>query len=132
QLASVRGPDVGPVNQLILSREANEFCRGQAVNALGLLAAPQELPHQEVSDYFGWMAREGLEREASFVWDELACTCVDIEALSVFPELRRAYEANIIFRDVIGSEELDEAEAGPRGSRLAKFRDEHPPIIDVV
>src|ERR1051325_9950962 len=40
-LASVCGGDLAPIKRLILNREANEFCRGQGVEALALLAARQ-------------------------------------------------------------------------------------------
>jgi len=131
-LASVCGGDLGPIKALILNRDANEFCRGQAVMALAVLAAWQELPHQQVTDYFTWLAREGLEREHSHAWDELAATSADLEALGAFAELRRAYEADLIDPGYIGLEDLDAVEEGPRGHTLADFRERHPRITDVA
>jgi hypothetical protein len=131
-LASVCGGDLEPIKQLILNREADEFCRAAAIESLALLAAREEVPQQIVSDYFLWLAREGLEREPSFVWDGLANSCADIEALEVFPELRRAYEEGLVEPGVMQPEELDQVEAGPRGQWLARFREQHPPIGDVA
>ena len=131
-LALVCGGDLQPIKTLILNREANEYCRGQAVIALALLAAWREVPHQEVTDYFVWLAREGLEREHCHVWDNLAATSADIEALGVFSELRRAYEDGLINPGSMSEEELDEVENRPRGTGLATFRERHPAAIDVL
>lgn len=130
-LASVCGGDLGPIKALILNREANEYCRGAAVGALAVLAAWRELSHKDVTEYFLWLAHEGLEREHSQVWNDLAATCADIEALPVFPELRRAYDEGLIETGFMGREELDEVETSPRGSWLAQYRDQHAPITDV-
>jgi hypothetical protein len=131
-LASVCAGNLEPIKSLILNRAANEYCRGQAVEALALLVAWQEFSHQEATDYFTWLAREGLEREHSHVWDNLAAACADIEALGAFGELRRAYDEGLIHPGFMGPDELDAVENGPRGSSLARFREHNPPLTDVV
>ena len=65
--------------------------------------------------YFLWLAREGIERDFNYVWDNLASSPVDIEALQVFPELRRAYHEGLIEPGFMAPSILDEVEAGPRG-----------------
>jgi hypothetical protein len=67
-LAAVCDGDLVPITQLVLNRDADEFSRGVAVAALALLAVWGEVPHATIVDYFGWLAREGLEREPSYVW----------------------------------------------------------------
>jgi len=131
-LASTCGGDLEPIKGLILNREANAYCRGQAVEALALLAAWGEVPYESVVDYFLWLAREGLEREGSNAWNSLAANCADIEALAVFPDLRRAYEQGLIEPLFMQPSELDEVEAAPRGKEVARFRERHPPITDVA
>ena len=131
-LASVCDGDLEPIKQLILNRAADEFCRGVAVDALAVLAAWGERTMEEVTDYFGWLAREGLERESSHVWDDLACVCADLEAIPVFAELRRAFDEELIDPGCIGREELDEVEAEPRGQQIARFRQSHGPFTDVA
>lgn len=130
-LAMVCCGNLEPIKALILNREANEYCRGAAVESLARLAAWDELPREQVVNYFRWLASEGLEREHSFVWDDLACACADIEALPVFPELRRAFDEGLIFEGTIGRSELDEVEAAP-GATLKRYKEHHPPITDVT
>jgi hypothetical protein len=48
----------------------------------------------------------------------LATESADIEALAVFPELRRAYDEELIDPQTVGRSELDDVEASPRGERL--------------
>ena len=131
-LAAVSDGDLEPIKRLVLNRDADEFSRGVAVAALALLAVWAEVPRDTILDYFAWLAREGLERQTGYVWGALAAESADIEALAVFPDLRRAYDEGFIDPQVIGRSELDEVEASPRGEHLERMKDRHPPIDDVA
>jgi hypothetical protein len=131
-LAGVCDGDLEPIKRLVLDRDADEFSRGVAVAALALLAVWAEVPRDAIVDYFAWLAREGLERESSYVWSALATESADIEALVVFPELHRAYDEGLIDPQTIGRSELDDVEASPRGGLLERMKDRYPPIDDVA
>jgi hypothetical protein len=131
-LAGVCDGNLGPIQALVLDREAGEYGRSAGVTALALLAAWAELPRAAVMDWLLWLARQGLEREPSAVWDGLAAESADIEALELFPELRRAYGDGLIDPMSVGASELDEVEAMPRGEMVRKTRERHPPIDDVL
>ena len=131
-LAAVCDGDLEPIKALVVNRSANEYCRGAAVNALALLAAWAEVPRESVVACFLWLAHDGLEREPSQVWNSLAADCADIEALPVFPELRRAYGEGLIERHYMDPLELDRVEAAPRGRLLERTRERRPPIHDVA
>lgn len=131
-LAAVCDGDLEPIKRLVLKRDADEFSRGVAVAALALLAVWAEVPRDRILNYFGWLASEGLEREPSYVWSALATESADIEALIVFPELRRAYDEELIDPQTVGRSELDDVEASPRGDFLERMRDRYPPIDDVA
>ena len=131
-LAAVFDGNLEPIKGLILNREANEYGRGQAVEAMALLAVWAEVPRAVVEEHFLWLAREGLERAFSHVWNDLAASCADLEALRVFPELRRAYADGLIEHGFMSLDELAIVEAGPRGTWLERQREWHPPISDVA
>ncbi len=131
-LASVCDGNLEPIKQLALNRGANEYCRGQALEALALLVNWAEVPRDPIEEYFLWLAQEGLEREFSQVLNNLCSSCLDIEALRVFPELRRAYAEGLIETGFISLKNLSKVEAGPRGKRVAQQREWHPPITDVA
>jgi Protein of unknown function (DUF1186)/SEC-C motif len=130
-VAAVCDGDLEPLQRLVLNRDADEFSRGVAVAALALLSVWGEVPRETILDYFAWLAREGLERQTSYVWSALATESADIEALVVFPDLRRAFDEGFIDPRTIGRSELDDVEASPRGDLLERMKDRHPPIDDV-
>jgi hypothetical protein len=131
-LAAVCDGDLEPIKALILDRQVDEFGRSAGVTALALLAAWAEVPRESIVEWFLWLAEEGLEREPGQVWNNLAGSSADIEALPLFPELRLAYAEGLIAPEFMHLSELDDVEAAPRGSVLEDFRDEHFPIVDVV
>ena len=131
-LAAVYDGDLEPIKRLVLDRGADEFSRGVAVAALALLSVWGEVARDTVLEYFAWLAREGLERQASYVWSALAAESADIEALAVFPELRRAYDEGLIDPQTIGRSELDDVERAPRGAFLERMKDRYLPIDDVA
>jgi Protein of unknown function (DUF1186)/SEC-C motif len=131
-LAAVCDGNLEPIRALVLNRQADEWGRSAGVGALMLLAAWAEVPRAPVIDWFLWLAHEGLEREPSAVWDNLAADCADIEALEVFQELRRAYDEELIHPQFMSRSELDAAEAMPHGERVRQTRERHSPIDDVA
>jgi uncharacterized protein DUF1186 len=131
-LAAVCDGDLEPIKALVVDRRANEYGRSAGVTALALLAAWAEVPHESIVTTFLWLARGGLEREPSQVWNSLAADSADIEALVLCPELRSAYADGLIERQFMHPSELDEVEAAPRGRGLEDTRDRHPPIDDLV
>ena len=131
-LAAVCDGDLQPIQSLINNRDADEWCRGGGVHALALLAAWAEVPREPIVSYFSWLAREGLEREPVEVWNALANACADIEAIDVFPDLRRAYHEGLADPMSMQPSELDDVERSPRGALLDETRSRYPPIDDVV
>ncbi|MEQ1908151.1 MAG: DUF1186 domain-containing protein [Vicinamibacterales bacterium] len=131
-LASVCDGDLAPIKALILNRDANEYGRGAGVGALALLAAWAEVPRDTIVEHFQWLATEGLEREPGQAWDSLVAACADIEALSVFPELRRAYSDGLADPMSVSPQELDAIESAPAGRELEVMRSRWPPIDDVA
>jgi hypothetical protein len=66
------------------------------------------------------------------VWDCLAADSADLEALELFPELRRAFGEGLIDPNYIGESELDDVEGMPRGVVARQTRERQPPIDDVA
>jgi hypothetical protein len=131
-LAAVCDGDLTPIKSLILNRDADQYGRAAGVSALALLAAWAEIPRAPVVRYFLWLAEEGLEREPSQVWNSLVAESADIEALAVFPALRRAYDDGLADPQYTEPEELVRVESGPSGRTVEALRERHPPIDDVA
>jgi hypothetical protein len=131
-LAAVCDGNLEPIKALALNRSANEFGRGAGITALTLLAAWAETPREPIVAYLQSLAEEGLEREPSQAWNSLASGSADIEALEVFPALRRAYGDHLVEPEFMDPRELDEVEEAPRGRMIEETRERHAPIDDVV
>jgi hypothetical protein len=131
-LASVCRADVDGIKALIANREASPINRGQGIKALAVLAAWNEQSRQEVEGYYLHLAKEGLERVAGPIWYDLVASCAALEAFSVFPELRRAYEQGLIDTNALPVEELQKVEQAPRGAIFQRFVEQHRPITDIV
>lgn len=131
-LAAVCDGDLEPIKRLVLDAEAHDFSRGVAIAALALLAVWAEVQRATIVDYFVWLARDGLERHPGYAWGALAAESADIEALEVFPELRRAYDEGLIDPQVVGRSELDEVERSPRGALIEQMKVRQAPIDDVA
>jgi hypothetical protein len=131
-LASVCDGTLEPILALAVDREANEYARCAAIVALSLLGAWAEVPGETIVEHLAWLAREGLPRTPDAVWETLAGQCVDIEAIPVFGDLRRAIDEGLIDARSMTPEALDEAEATPPGTFLADTRERWPPVRDVA
>lgn len=131
-LASVCGTDVEPIKLLVQNREAHSLCRGQALRALCVLTTWGDRTREEVEAYLLFLAREGLEREKNLLWHDLADASVQLEFLSVFPELKRALQDELIEPSFMKAADLDEVERLPRGTLVKQFAERHPPITDVA
>lgn len=127
-LAAVCDGDLTPIKRLILNRDADQYGWGAGVSALAFLAAWAETPREPVVEYFLWLAEEGLEREPNQVWDSLVAESADIEALVVFPALRRAYSDGPADPQSIAPEELANVESAPRGTERRRKSAEMSPV----
>jgi Protein of unknown function (DUF1186)/SEC-C motif len=130
-LAAVCDGDLEPIQALVLDRGADGASRAAGITALSLLAAWAEVPREPIVDWFLWLAQEGLEREPGQVWNGLAGASADMEALPLFPDLRRAFAEGLIETVFMHVKELDEIEAAPRGSVLEDYKERQYPIDNV-
>lgn len=131
-LASVCDGDLEPIKAMIENRACNEWARSAGIDVLAILVAWQEVPRQTVIEYLGFLAHGGLARVASEPWGALACTCVDLEADDLLPEIKRAFDEELIDPFLISEDEIDPERLEQPGERLAYFAGVHPPITDVA
>jgi hypothetical protein len=131
-LAGVFDGDLEPIKRLILNQAADEFGRSAGIGALAVLMAWAEVPRHIVVDYFGFLLREGLEGDDTHVLSSLCWSILDIEAVELIPDVRRAFDAELIDEQFISRKEVDEAEGAPPGARLEEFRERWPLIDDVA
>ena len=131
-LASVCGGDRPEIRALVENREANEFCRSVALESFAVLAAWGELPRATVIGYLRELISGKLEREHSFVWDEIACLIADLDAGELVPLIRQPYEDGLVDPSTIGWDEIENRDSHTARPPFEEFQHRHPPITDVA
>ena len=71
-ISSVYNGDITKVKEIIENPEIYEFSRVAAFNSLIALIANNKLNIEQLHDYFKYLFDGGLEKERSFLWDQLA------------------------------------------------------------
>jgi hypothetical protein len=129
-LASVCGGDRPEIRALVENRDANEYCRAKALQALAVLVAWGEMPREALVAYLGELIVEKLDRGPSHVWGAVACLVAEL-GLEQFRDLLRAPCADEwVDPFVIDWEEIEQCSAG--GAAFEEYRRRHPPITDVA
>ena len=131
-LASVCGGDRPEIRALVENREADEFCRGQALDSLAILVAWGELPRETVFTYLRELIADKLERETSYVWSAVASLIVDLDAGELVPLIRQPYDDEWVDPFSIGWDEIENRISHTERTVFAEFQHGHPPITDVA
>ncbi|MEA3208108.1 MAG: hypothetical protein QOE70_1165 [Chthoniobacter sp.] len=131
-LASVCGGDRPEIRALIENGDANEYCRGQALESLAVLSAWGELPREIVVAYLRELIVEKLERKPSHVWSTVACLIADLDAEELVPLIRQPYDDEWVDPLVISWEEIENRTGPSGGPPFEHFTECHPPITDVA
>lgn len=131
-LASVCGGDRPEIRALVENREADEYCRGQALESLAILAAWGELPRATVIAYLRELIVEKLEREPTYVWCTVAHLIVDLDAGELVPLIRQPYDDGLVDPFSIGWDEIENRVSHTERPPFEEFQHRHPPITDVA
>jgi hypothetical protein len=131
-LASVCGGDRPEIRALVENRDADEYCRATALDSLAVLAAWGELPRATVIGYLRELISGKLEREHSFVWNEIACLIADLDAGELVPLIREPYEDGLVDSAVIAWDEIENRISHTGRAPFEEFQHRHPPITDVA
>ncbi len=131
-LASVCGGDRPEIRALVENRDANEYCRSVALDSLAVLAAWGELPRATVIGYMRELITGKLEREHSFVWDEIACLIADLDAEELVPLIRQPFDDGLVDPGTIGWDDIENRTSHTERPPFEEFQHSHPPITDVA
>ncbi len=131
-LASVCGGDRPEIRALVENRDANEYLRSTALDSLAVLYAWGELPRETIIGYLRELITDKLEREHSFVWNEIACLIADLEAAEVVPILREPYEKGLVDSSVIGWSAIEKPVSYTERPPFEEFQHRHPPVTDIA
>ena len=95
-LASVCGDNIEPIKAIIESPAIEQFIRSACLNALVVLYIEGRLARECIVEYFLALYRGKLETEYSAVWDSLICESCNIYPEEFMPEIKQAFDRNLI------------------------------------
>ena len=109
------------IRSLVENDKADEFVRCAALKTLLTQMVLREITRDEVVAYYQSLFREGLERKASPVWDDLVWYSTDIYPAEVIEDIRLAYKDGLIDTTWISLDEVEETLESDKESVLNKL-----------
>jgi hypothetical protein len=131
-LASVYDGDPEPIKRLVEGDEIYEYVRGSAVGTFVVLAHTEQMPRQEVVDYFQSLFRGKLRHEFEQAWNELACAVADLPAPELLDDLRKAYEEGLVDPGYASFEQLERDAAVAFEDKAPWEREKSILVSDVI
>jgi len=129
-LASVCCGDVSLIKQLAENEAADEYVRGAALDSLVCLVAAGQASREDVLAYYKSLFESGLSKEPSYFWDGLVSSSTDLYPEEVYPQIKRAFEEDLIDESFIDLNYIDEQLALGREEVLARLRDDRHRLIE--
>ena len=132
-LATVFDDDMASIQSIVENEAGNEWVRGAAVHALGILVRWGIAKRTDVIDYFGELFRGRLERKSTHVWNDLAMECADLHAATLAGDLRGAFDEGLIDPGFIRLADIEDALERGEGEDDMRFgQQDEGPIDDAI
>lgn len=129
-LASVCRGDVSLVKQLAENEEADEYVRNAALESLVCLVAAGQMAREDVLAYYKSLFESDLSKQPSHFWDGLVSCCTDLYPEEIYPQIKQAFEADLIDEWVIDLDFVDEQLALGREEVLSRLQDDRYKLIE--
>ena len=94
-LAAVCHGDLTLIKQLIEDESVNEYVRTNALNALLVLYAEDDLERNSIIEYLNFLFQK-ITREKHYIWCGLVLTSIDIGAAGLMKEIQAAFEEDLL------------------------------------
>lgn len=110
------------IEQLVLNRQADDFCRSGAMRAMVYAVSEGVVSRQSVVDFFGSLFTGTEAVPHSQFWSLLADAIYNLHPAELMPVLADAYRRNLISPGVISQEDLEQVFARDQAAGLSKMR----------
>jgi len=105
-LASVCGGDLGGIESIIESADADEWVRGAALAGLVTLVAAGVKSREEILTYFASLFHGKLTDKNEAVWSDLVAYSTDLYAPELLGDIERAFEEGLVDPTIIGIDDV--------------------------
>lgn len=104
-LAAVCHGDLTLIKQLIEDESVNKYVRTNALNALLVLYAEDDLERNSIIEYLNSLFNN-ITREKHYIWCGLVSTSIDIGATGLMKEIQAAFDENLLEEGVIDLDDV--------------------------
>ncbi len=111
------------IKSLVLNKEAYDFCRIAALNALVFAAVDGMTPREEVLEFFGSLFTGDETASHSDFWGLLACYVRDLYPEELMDVIAQAYEDGLIAPGLVGYESFEKILAEGKERTLKRTRE---------
>jgi hypothetical protein len=101
------GGSLAAIKELVINKDADEFVRGSAVEALTYAVARGIVERQEVIDFLTEMFTGSEAGEGSLLWSMMASAISALHPEGAMNIIRRAYEERLVDPTYIGLREIE-------------------------
>lgn len=114
--------DLGAIRDLILNRQAQEYVRGSAVEAMSYAVVKGMADREEVITFLAGLLT-GTEAAAdSYFWSNIVSTISDLHPAEAMEPIRKAFEAGLVDPGYIGLHTIETDLSKPREKMMAELR----------
>ncbi|MCP3776421.1 DUF1186 domain-containing protein [Paenibacillus sp. MZ04-78.2] len=124
-LASVYNGEIDLLLGLIENTKANQYARGQALNALVVLVLNDHLSRDFVMDYFKQLMNGKLAETNYYINAEIVCCCEDLYPEEVLPDIQRLYEDQVVESTIIRLDSIEKTLQKTKEDVLRKNYQKH-------
>ena len=108
-LLNTCGGSIDLIKSMILKKEADDYCRVSACNALAYAVAEGYVPRESVVDFFGTLFTGEEADEISDFWGLLAIVLYDLYPEEIMEVIKQAYADGLIMPGMIQYSDFEKA-----------------------
>ncbi|MBI4745172.1 MAG: DUF1186 domain-containing protein [Deltaproteobacteria bacterium] len=96
------GSSVDKIRELVLNKNANEYCRGSALKAMAYAAVSGIAERDETINFFATLFTGNEAEPDSYFWCELACCILDLYPEGYMDVIGKACDDGLIYPGYVG------------------------------
>jgi hypothetical protein len=123
-LLATCGGSIERIKELLLNREADEYCRSAASRALVYAAVEGMVPREEILTLFGSLFMGDEAASDSGFWSFVASSVCDLYPEELMPVIKKAFADRLISTWFIGPESFERTLAQGKERSLGKAKDD--------
>lgn len=106
-LLNTCGGSIDLIKTLALNKEADDYCRISALNAMAYAVVENIITREDVLAFYGQLFTDSETETDSDFWGLLACLVCDLYPEELMPTIKTSYENGLISPGIIGYEAFE-------------------------